>query len=302
MQVSALVDKTEQIKWWDVLDMIREDMFEVGLRWARECQHPDAQWLASLFPDEPVTMTKQVMLSVMKAQGDDPRALFICFCLSDDKVTLRQAATLGYAPAQAVLAECCCVAEQFAWLEKAVAQGDRQGLFRLGLWLWVGRGCTKDRTRAVTLWKEAAELEHRDAQFYFGELAYSASDWQRYQWWGRAAAHGNENVIAHLRTAATEQLKLFEEGKAAGRVVFEIGAACQGHMGVADDKLSGLSVCREELRAVQGCVELHEQWCMAAKAAVECWIGVGRRLEVIKDIRLVIAGLVWAQRVEWGKS
>ncbi len=84
-------------------------------------------------------------------------------------------------------------------------------------------------------------------------------------------------------------------------MVFEIGSACQGHVGVADDKLSGLSVFGEELWAVQRCVELHMQWCMAAKAAIECWIGVCRRLEVMKDIRLVVAGLVWKHRAEWGK-
>ncbi len=149
------------------------------------------------------------MLSIMESLGDDPRALFIRFCLSgDEMVSMRRAVELGYAPAKSMFAMYCSDAvEGFAWAEDAAAQGDRQGLFLVGWGLWNGRGCTKDRTRAVTLWKEAAELEHRDAQFYFGELAYSAGDWQRYHWWGRAAAHGNEYVIAHLCFRAVKAVR-----------------------------------------------------------------------------------------------
>jgi hypothetical protein len=40
----------EWIKWWDVLDALPDAKgLTVGLRMARYCRHPDAQWLASLF-------------------------------------------------------------------------------------------------------------------------------------------------------------------------------------------------------------------------------------------------------------
>jgi hypothetical protein len=43
----------ELIKWWDALEcvavhLVRKDV-ERCLSLARECRHPDAQWLASLF-------------------------------------------------------------------------------------------------------------------------------------------------------------------------------------------------------------------------------------------------------------
>jgi hypothetical protein len=61
----AAIDKAEWIKWWDVLsdvvdfgepmededeDFIPEPDVMKALDRARECQHPDAQWLVSLFP------------------------------------------------------------------------------------------------------------------------------------------------------------------------------------------------------------------------------------------------------------
>ncbi len=55
MNTRAIADKTDQIKWADALDSLGTLGFErdvsKGLQLARECQHPDAQWLCSLFPD-----------------------------------------------------------------------------------------------------------------------------------------------------------------------------------------------------------------------------------------------------------
>ncbi len=309
--MQALVDRTEQIKWWDALDklekleegMLDSDL-EAWLRCVRDCLHPDARWLASLFPDEPVTMTKQAMLSVMKAR-EDRRALFMRFCVdAGDRDSLRQAAELGYAPAQFRWSKRSHASdvERFGWAEKAAAQGDRQGLFRLGYWLCKGRGCEMDRARGFSLWKDAAELEQRNAHWYLGIRAYSASDWQRYRWWGRGAARGDRDSILSLRTSALTQLKLFDEGKGSGRVVLELGSVCNGHVDIASGKLFGMQFPpRQSVEGAQRCVELHEKWCIAAKAAIECWILVARRLLMVKDIRQIIARLSWAQRADWSK-
>ena len=68
-------------------------------------------------------------------------------------------------------------------------------------------------------------------------------------------------------------------------------------MDVTNEKVFDASAELEELRAVQRCVELHDEWTAAARAAIECWIAVGFRLGVVKDIRLVIARLVWDTKV-----
>jgi hypothetical protein len=48
------MDRAEQVKWWDALDCVvgqsRLKDVERGVDKARKCCHPDAVWLASLFP------------------------------------------------------------------------------------------------------------------------------------------------------------------------------------------------------------------------------------------------------------
>jgi hypothetical protein len=290
MNTRGTVDKAEQIKWRDALDvLIGQRGIGRGLRLARECQHQDALWLCSLVPangtDESEEAARAVR-TVMERQGEDPRALFICSRFGID--LLRQAAELGYAPAQAKLSfrVTTTATEKFTWAEKAAAQGDRHGLFCFGYCLWNGLGCKEDRARAIALFKEAAELEDTAGQLWYALGAFAESDWRRYRWLGRAIARGDDGAVFHLQEAATKELELFEEGKGSERVVWEVGAVSKRRMDVAN-------------RAMRQCVKLHDEWCKMAKAAIECWIGIGRRLEVAKDIRLVIARLLWGERVEW---
>jgi hypothetical protein len=102
----ARADKADLIKWRDALDAICGDSdmrnMTKGLRIARECSHPDAQWLCSIFPNKEI-VTHQEMLDVMSSQDDDMRALHILGELSDVEL-LHRAAERGYAPSQAALA------------------------------------------------------------------------------------------------------------------------------------------------------------------------------------------------------
>ncbi len=180
------MDKTELIKWADVLDVISSRLNE-GLLMARRCYHPDALWLCTLFPDASAPVREDQVLAVMKVQSENPRALFIRYQIRRDTVVLGCAAELAYAPAQAAWARICYNEERFAWAEKAAAQGSRLGLFLLGQFLWNGTSCEMDHDRAVRLWKEAAELGDRCAQFHYGRSAFSENDRQRYHWWGKSA-------------------------------------------------------------------------------------------------------------------
>jgi hypothetical protein len=75
----------EQIKWWEALDALggtawTEADVEAGVRMARDCLHPDAQWLTSLRPAF-VAVTREHVREVMLRQGDDQRALYIAWLL-----------------------------------------------------------------------------------------------------------------------------------------------------------------------------------------------------------------------------
>ncbi len=297
-------DQADLIRWRDLLDSLTSTQVlcdvNRGLQLARQSQHPDAQWLCSLFPGVE-DRTNEELLRVMKTQGVDRRALYVRSRRSETTL-LRRAAELGYAPAQARWSSYCSGAERLEWAQKAAAQGDRAGVSALATCFWFSVGCEEDKTKARALWREAAELGEVSAQFVHGAEGCTQNDWQRYRWWGMAAARG-ENVAGQEMVGATsEQLQWWEEGACDGRVVFELGAAFRGHVDVMAGTCFGFSVdSNDDLKAVQRCIELLNEWVALSKSAIETWIGIARRLHVVKDIRLMIAWLLRAEPWAWSK-
>jgi hypothetical protein len=297
----VVVERAEQIKWWDVQDKV-ECHPALAVQMARECLHPDAIWLALLFPEEGPggeMVTEETLLSAMEAQGDDPRALFLRSKVSpDERVLLQRASDLGYAPAQAAL--CSFLGankEAFTLAEKSAASGDRRGMYHLGRLLLGGGGCAPDPVRAASVWREAAELGQAKSQSCFGQLAFPAGDWQRYRWMGRGAVSGYTDVVHFLIEAADEMLYRFKEGSASGRVVFELGSVFKELMDIEEETFDSYE--EDEIEGPLSCVQLHDEWCDAAKAAIECWLLVGKRRCVRTDIRLTIARLLWVERAHW---
>jgi hypothetical protein len=155
--------------------------------------------------------------------------------------------------------------------------------------------------RAVLCCTEAADKGQLNAQFECGAKAWAAGDWQRYRWWGLAAARRHNGAITRLLLAAVEQLRLWQEGSRSGRIVFELGVAFKGRIDAATKTTFGSKCSDEKLQAAQRCVELHEEWIALTKGAIECWLAIARRLKVVKDIRLVVAKLLWAERADWSR-
>ncbi len=302
-------DKAELIKWWDALRLLgcngSEEKFAEALQLVRECRHPDAVWLASLLPAGTVVTAELLLQSVRAQHEEDARALFLESMLTplckregrDAAVTsLRRAAQLGYAPAQAELSRVLNARsldegdEALEWAQKAAAQGHRDGMARVADFLFNGWVLDKDEARAVALFKEAAELGSLWAQHRYGRLAFGERDWQRYNWWGRA---GGE-AMCNLLYAAVDLLALFEAGQL-GRVLFEVALAVKRHF--EEDDAIGITNARMiELRRV---VALYESRCALAREAVDCWSGVGRRLGLVKDMRLMVAKRAWDERWAW---
>ncbi len=270
---------------------LTQDM-EGGLRLARECDHEDARWLLSLFPEGPPTVEEAK--EVLNSQGEDATALYfaVSFCGSTvaEIDLLRRAALGGVARAQAWMAG---ETGDIEWAEKAAAQGDREGLCLLAEHYWNGTGCAKDETRSLQLYKEAGDLGDPTGYWTYGHLAFNESDPERYYWWGRALANEGRWVEGHLASAALAQLKTFDTG-ASGRAVFEIGAACKGHV---FGKLT-----EGHVRAVEQTVALHDTWCASAERAIYCWIWVAQQKKVAKDIRNIISKILWAMRAAWSEK
>ncbi len=243
---------------------------------ARECDHADAKWLASLFPNG-APAVKEEARSVFFRQGSDPRAMFFGAWAGGymEKERVRRAAHQGYAPAQARMA----------------SQRDGEGMCQLAECLWDGVGCEKDEDKALLVWKEAAHLCDRTAQCDYGKRAFKVSEWQRDRWWGRAALQGCGIAVNGLANKAMQSLDCD------GRVLFEIGAAFEGNVMLTS--LFGFSYHKSVIEAVERVVAQHSEWCANARRAVSCWIWIARLQEVNKDVRVIIANLVWNERAAW---
>lgn len=144
--------------------------------------------------------------------------------------------------------------------------------------------------------RAAAELEHGPAQCLLGSRAYEAGDWERYYWWGRAASRGQAGAVCGLLEAATEQLARLSEG-GHDRILFEIGTACRDRL--EPGRAFGFAVSETELRALEAAAALAASCAACARRAVECWSAAGRRLGVVRDIRIVIARMVFAEQWRW---
>ncbi len=302
------VEEAALIKWWDTLDVLAGRMsppnVKKGLQMARDCRHPDAQWLCSRFP-EGSTLTDEEVVTVMLAQGDDPRALFLMWnhhleqCHGGSTM-LRRAAELGYAPAQADLVLMAEDKDAFAWAERAAVQGDRWGLYQLADLLEDGRGCERDRSKAVALFGEAADLGCGRSQSSYGTLAFGERDWQRYYWWGRAAARGI--ACFHLREGVIGLLPLFEQGECS-RILFAIGLVLKEGLNVLQGTLFGHPLkAMDEMDKLHQVVLLYEAMQERARRAVVCWSIVGRRLGVAKDVCVLIAKMALEEAWQWGEK
>jgi hypothetical protein len=305
----AGVDLAEQIKWWDIMDDLLDNVqgseypakVETALRRARECRHPDARWLASLG-----CSTRAELEQAVVAQTDDPRALvFVAVCKNVGPAEqherlrlLERAAEMGDARAQVQMSLLKRMrGEGLRFAEMAAAQGERAGLRILAHHKRYGEECAQDLPAAIELFRRASELGCPRSQVSYGDLAYGPEDWQRLCWWGRASRRGWCSA-ALLRTALG-LLPRFERGGLA-RALFVAGPAVRA---LADTMLGRLAQyeperAQQQDRLLSLCDELMER----ARRAIRCWSLVGLRCGVVKDMRVMVAKMLWEEAWRWGEK
>ncbi len=301
-------NKAELIKWWDALESICWSDFEEALAMARECRHPDAQWLASLFPVcIAVRRTRKRVLEVLAAQGEDGRALFLAWIFGAD--TLNRAAQLSYPPAQTHYGRRKSTNDPFcafAWWQEAASQGDRAAMKLLGDCYYNGRGCKPKRRHipmAIALYKEAAELGYIHAQKSYGTVAFGAHDWERYYWWAKALqrleARGFKNY--DFVEGLCELLLSFENGEC-GRIVFAVAPTLRVCLGDNEESMFEVTYRPTQIEKLRRVIKWYEVILDRARRAMDCWSVVGRRLHLARDVRAVIAKIAWEEAWQWGEK
>jgi hypothetical protein len=299
----GFVDRAELIKWWDALDTLAGTAWckrsvTDGVEMARESAHPDAQWLVSLFPAD-VQVTRGRMRKALLEQGEDPRALYLIWALGDKTLALlARAAELGNARAQVRMSHGHGPA--LYWAEKAMASGDRDAIARVASCLGQKESSSdEDTERAMQLYMQAVELEHPPSQYYVGQHVYGKYDWQRYYWWCRAASHGFCVPLANV--AILKMCPEFKKGLH-GRILHTIATAFRVHLDVAKQQVFGAGIPLQVVRKFSRLMERHEAMLNRAREALRCWSMTARRFGMAKDIRVMIAEMMWEEVWLWGEK
>jgi TPR repeat protein len=325
---ASIVDRAEQIRWWNALDLFLifggSDIgaVEAGLHITRECFHPDARWLASLFPAG-VAVNEHGMCQVLRQHQHDPRAVFLLCFLEDFVGDMRPAAEAGYAPAQAELAAEIAsqlsdpdgdvepgsaeyeakAAECFLWAQRSASQGDRSGIYQLACCFLKGTGCSKDVVRGIELLKEASELDKSDAQHLYADVAFKDYDWQRFYWWGRAERGNPTPENPHSYVNKVRALLSLFENRALGRILHTVAPVIARNLDIwlNDKGNQGIRLGALEKTQLERVLQLHEAMLGRARVAIDCWSMAGRRCGLVKDMRVKIARMAWSEAWQWGE-
>jgi TPR repeat protein len=239
--------------------------------------------------------TKEDAKRVFSALGqNDARALcFMWRCGGGDMYVVLRSAELGFAFAQVWIARKTRGEESFKFAQLAAAQGERDGFYWLGCCFRDGDGCEKNLDKAKENLLRASELGHVMGMNYLGELL-GESDPQRWRWWGRATALGDDVLFS---CSFAKQVKWFDSGYGSAVVMFAIGQALQGYVNEEARTIFSSNLYFDSLIGpAKQAIAFYEAQIKATRDAMCAWTLVGIHFNVVKDVRKLIAKLVWDSR------
>jgi hypothetical protein len=293
------------LEWYKIRDTCFGDNFvdqniPLALELASSCQHPDARWFTEACAGKDVTTKEDAHRVFSALRQNDARALCFGWMFDDDDeeedwAPLRHSAELGFAFAQGVISGWAFGEEKFKFAQLAAAQSERDGFYELGLCFCDGEGCEQDLDKAKENFLLASELGHVWAMNRLGGLL-NESDSQRWRWLGRAAGLGRSYLFL---ASFVKQVELLISGAESAGAVFAIGQALQGHVNEGSRTIFNDGDDFESLIVpAKQAIAFYETQIHGTRNAMHAWTQVGMRWKVVKDVRKLIAKLIWDSREE----
>ncbi len=300
------VPLVELFKWLDIRDTFigenkKEQDITRALTLARDCKHPDAECLASVFDGKDVS-TKEQAREVFLSRQENPLALCFAWLLGgedrDDLFLVRRAAEMGNGLASSSLLRASWYMdrnEAFLFAQQAAEKHERDGYAWLAACYRSGDGCEMNLHLAKENYLIAAELGYTWAASSYADCL-EVSDPERWMWWGRAALHGESR---YFRLYFPGQVEQFFSGSGNATIVFLIGRTLKGNIDMEKRKIFAFEPSFDSsIGPANQAVSFYEHQIKSARLAVDTWTLVATRLRVIKDMRIFIGKMIWEARFE----
>ncbi len=271
--------------------------FSLALELAGACKHPEAQWLTRICTGKKFKSREEAQDLFLSFGETDARAQCFSWCLGarDDVSPLWRSAELGYAFGQAQAALEANGEDRFKYAKRASEQLERDGFLLLGWCFQNGFGCEQDFEKEKQNFCLAAEHGSVQAMNECGAFL-DESDPQRWHWWGLAASLGDP---CNFHNEFVKCMQKFDSVSKNPAVVFAIGKALKGHVSVVTRTIFEQDFGFESrIVYANQAIAFHDAQIRAARLATETWTLVGIRLKIAKDVRILIAKLVWGARTE----
>ena len=302
-------DTAELFKWLDVRDTLLGDNYKAqditaALALARDCKHPDAEWLTSIFEGKDVA-TKEDAREVFLSLENDARALCFAWWLSenapDDLSPLLRAAELGEPFAQGLWLYFSDF-ERLEDYEESLLQaftlasvGERLGYFIVGK-LLVGSLVQQHRAIFKPYLLVAAKLGLVEAWSLLAEQVQSPECWH---FAGKAWTLKKYFPLASEFAHEVEQFFSSSAPDENAAVVFLIGRALKGNIDMEKKEIFGNNhEFNSRVGPANQAVSFYDSQIKSARLAVDTWTLVATRLRVIKDMRIYIGKMIWDARFE----
>ncbi len=295
------LDKGPYIDWLEARDTFlghnrhTKDL-SLGLKLAANCSHPDAQWLTEVFAGHECLSSDEEAREILQRNGgNDLRS--ICFAAllhRKNHQEIKVASDRGNAFAQAIRASDKTGKESFELAKKSAFEGnERDGWSWLGYCYEIANGCDDDVNMAIHFHEIAAKMGSIASMLGLGYLLPQFSA-QRWFWLGTAALRGSHNTLIS-NVGKLTSFKGWPEMHPGA--FYQIGRAFEATF-VARKRqpiLFGSVVQANVMKRVEEAVTFYQAR-VALRKSIDTWTMSARRFGMVKDMRLMVAKMVWDSR------
>jgi hypothetical protein len=183
--------------------------------------------------------------------------------------------------------------EELRFSTLAASQRERGGFSGLGCCFREGRGCEKNKNKARENYLIAAELGHVGSMSFAGVLL-GRSDPLCWFWSGQAAKLGH---LSDFLLNFAGQVQKLESGSGNAASVFQIGRTLNGNVDVEERTIFGNDYDFNNLIGpANSAISFYKAQLSACRRAIDEWSLCALRLNIYKDLRVLMGKMIWESR------